>query len=141
MLLSKETYIIQAIHYLSVCVVPWELNPQPFALLTQCSTTESHHNINVHVCVCVYNTHTHTHTHTQSDKMSNMILKSGWFWTSKAINSIKWVFLKAVISSWSHTGWVDERCVRSEGVWRCKQRWYLLTGGWLSCNWWGPSAG
>ncbi len=26
--------------FLSVCV-PWELNPQPFALLTQCSTTES----------------------------------------------------------------------------------------------------
>ncbi len=30
---------IQAIRVLSVCV-PWELNPQPFALLTQCSTTE-----------------------------------------------------------------------------------------------------
>ncbi len=24
--------------------VPWELNPQPFALLTQCSTTEPHRN-------------------------------------------------------------------------------------------------
>ncbi len=30
---------IQVIHFLSVCG-PWELNPQPFALLTQCSTTE-----------------------------------------------------------------------------------------------------
>ncbi len=27
---------IQAIHVLSACV-PWESNPQPFALLTQCS--------------------------------------------------------------------------------------------------------
>ncbi len=25
--------------FVSMCV-PWELNPQPFALLTQCSTTE-----------------------------------------------------------------------------------------------------
>ncbi len=30
---------LQVIHVLSVCVL-WELNPQPFALLTQCSTTE-----------------------------------------------------------------------------------------------------
>ncbi len=31
---------LQAIHiFISMCV-PWELNPQPFALLTQCSTTE-----------------------------------------------------------------------------------------------------
>ncbi len=28
---------------ISMCV-PWELNPQPFALLTQCSTTEPHRN-------------------------------------------------------------------------------------------------
>ncbi len=27
------------IFYECICV-PWELNPQPFALLTQCSTTE-----------------------------------------------------------------------------------------------------
>ncbi len=45
-LLSKATYI-QVIHFISMCV-PWEWNPQPFALLTQCSNTE---------------THTHTHTH------------------------------------------------------------------------------
>ncbi len=31
---------IQGIDSLSVCV-PWDLNPQAFALLTQCSTTES----------------------------------------------------------------------------------------------------
>ncbi len=30
---------IQAIFMASTCV-PWESNPQPFALLTQCSTTE-----------------------------------------------------------------------------------------------------
>ncbi len=27
--------------FITMCV-PWELNPQPFALLTQCSTTEPH---------------------------------------------------------------------------------------------------
>ncbi len=27
--------------------VPWELNPQPFALLTQCSTTEPQEQANV----------------------------------------------------------------------------------------------
>ncbi len=31
---------IQAIHFVSMCV-PWELNPQPFVLLTQCSTAEA----------------------------------------------------------------------------------------------------
>ncbi len=30
---------IQDILFVSTCV-PWELNPQPFALLMQCSTTE-----------------------------------------------------------------------------------------------------
>ncbi len=30
---------IQAIYFVSMCV-PWELNPQLFALLMQCSTTE-----------------------------------------------------------------------------------------------------
>ncbi len=29
----------------SLVCVPWESNPQPFALLTQCSTTEPHRNI------------------------------------------------------------------------------------------------
>ncbi len=29
--------------FISTCV-PWESNPQPFALLTQCSTTEPHTN-------------------------------------------------------------------------------------------------
>ncbi len=33
--------------FISMCV-PWESNPQPFALLTQCSTTEPHRN----TCVC-----------------------------------------------------------------------------------------
>ncbi len=29
--------------FISICV-PWESNPKPFALLTQCSTTEPHRN-------------------------------------------------------------------------------------------------
>ncbi len=31
--------------FLIIMCVPWESNPQPFALLTQCSTTEPHRNI------------------------------------------------------------------------------------------------
>ncbi len=31
----------------SLVCVPWESNPQPFALLTQCSTTEPHRNTNM----------------------------------------------------------------------------------------------
>ncbi len=42
---------------ISMCV-PWESNPQPFALLTQCSTTEPHRNtleiiFNILIC-CSY---------------------------------------------------------------------------------------
>ncbi len=33
--------------FISTCV-PWESNPQPFAQLTQCSTTEPHRNTGVH---------------------------------------------------------------------------------------------
>ncbi len=32
-------YIYIYLFFISMCV-PWELNPQPFALLMQCSTTE-----------------------------------------------------------------------------------------------------
>ncbi len=31
---------IQVIHFIVSMCVPWESNPQPFALLTQCSSTE-----------------------------------------------------------------------------------------------------
>ncbi len=36
--------------------VPWESNPQPFALLTQCSTTEPHRNTEVYdvTLVCAW---------------------------------------------------------------------------------------
>ncbi len=38
--IQSDLQYIQAIQlFVSMCV-PWELNPQPFALLTQCSTTE-----------------------------------------------------------------------------------------------------
>ncbi len=37
--IQSDLQCIQVIHLLSVCV-PWELNPRPFAPLTQCSTTE-----------------------------------------------------------------------------------------------------
>ncbi len=35
--------------FVSMCI-PWELNPQPFALLTQCSTAEPQEHL-VHLCV------------------------------------------------------------------------------------------
>ncbi len=35
-----DTFIQSDLQYIQVMRVPWELNPQPFALLTQCSTTE-----------------------------------------------------------------------------------------------------
>ncbi len=39
--IQSDLQCIQAIHFffISMCV-PWESNPQPFALLMQCSTTE-----------------------------------------------------------------------------------------------------
>ncbi len=39
--IQHDLQCIQAIHFyfISICV-PWESNPQPFALLRQCSTTE-----------------------------------------------------------------------------------------------------
>ncbi len=40
-LLSKATYsAFRLLHFIVSMCVPWELNPQPFVLLTQCSTTE-----------------------------------------------------------------------------------------------------
>ncbi len=45
--IQSDLQCIQAIHlFVSMCV-PWELNPQPFALLTQCSTTEPQENLNL----------------------------------------------------------------------------------------------
>ncbi len=37
--IQSDLQCIQAIHFFIMCV-PWESNPQPFALQTQCSTTE-----------------------------------------------------------------------------------------------------
>ncbi len=45
--IQSDLQCIQAIHFfffISMCV-PWELNPRPFALLTQCSTTEPQEHI------------------------------------------------------------------------------------------------
>ncbi len=40
---------IQVIHFIVSMCVPWELNPQPFALLMQSSTTEPQEHINLNV--------------------------------------------------------------------------------------------
>ncbi len=42
--IQSDLQCIQAIHFFVSMCVPWELNPQPFALLTQCSTTEPQEN-------------------------------------------------------------------------------------------------
>ncbi len=48
--IQSDLQCIQAIHFFVSMCVPWELNPQPFALLTQCSTTEpqEHYTTNFH---------------------------------------------------------------------------------------------
>ncbi len=38
--IQSDLQCIQAIHFFMSRCVPWELIPQPFALLTQCSTTD-----------------------------------------------------------------------------------------------------
>ncbi len=38
--IHRDLQSIQAIRFFVSMCVPWDLNPQPFALLTQCSTTE-----------------------------------------------------------------------------------------------------
>ncbi len=38
--IQSDLQCIQVIHFVVSMCVPWELNPQPFALLMQCSTTE-----------------------------------------------------------------------------------------------------
>ncbi len=42
--IQSDLQCIRAIHFVSMCV-PWELNPQPYLLLMQCSTTQpqEHH--------------------------------------------------------------------------------------------------
>ncbi len=49
--IQSDLQCIQVIHFffISTCV-PWELNPQPFALLTQCSTTEPQEHLYAFVC-------------------------------------------------------------------------------------------
>ncbi len=41
---KRLTIAVRLYIFISMCF-PWESNPQPFALLTQCSTTEPHRNI------------------------------------------------------------------------------------------------
>ncbi len=45
--IQSDLQCIQVI-IVSMCV-PWELNPQPFALLTQCSTTEPRESLLIYI--------------------------------------------------------------------------------------------
>ncbi len=46
--IQSDLQCIQTMHFVSMCI-PWELNPQPFALLTQCTTTEPQEHYTVGV--------------------------------------------------------------------------------------------
>ncbi len=48
--IQSDLQCIQAIHFFISMCVPWELNPWPFALLTQCSTTEPQEHVLKHTC-------------------------------------------------------------------------------------------
>ncbi len=50
MLLSKATYSTFRLYIFFIMCVSWESNPQPFALQTQCSTTEPQEH-NMHKCI------------------------------------------------------------------------------------------
>ncbi len=52
--IQSDLQYIQAIHFFISMWVPWELNPQYFALLTQCSTTEPQE----HICLNIKTTRT-----------------------------------------------------------------------------------
>ncbi len=43
--IQSDLQCVQAIHFFICMCVPWELNLQPFAVLTQCSTTEPQEHI------------------------------------------------------------------------------------------------
>ncbi len=47
---SRLTIAFRLYIFISTCV-PWESNPQPFTLLTQCSTTEPHRNTQYAICI------------------------------------------------------------------------------------------
>ncbi len=47
--LSLKTYSAFRLYILLSVCVPWESNPQPFALLTQCSTTEPQEHIYIYL--------------------------------------------------------------------------------------------
>ncbi len=59
--------------FVHMCV-PWELNPQPFVLLTQCSTTEPKAT-EPHTLSCTTETHKRTHTHTRTHARTHT-----WHW-------------------------------------------------------------
>ncbi len=68
--IQSNLQCIQAIYifFISMCV-PWELNQRPFALLTQCSTTEPHE----HITECLFD------SRERSNHMRPKYLKQYWF--------------------------------------------------------------
>ncbi len=52
--IQSDLQCIQVIHFFISMCVPWELNPQPFALLTQCSTTEPQELLEWPFALCIH---------------------------------------------------------------------------------------
>ncbi len=50
-IIQSDLQYIQVIHFVTMCV-PWKLYPQPFVLLTQCSTTEPQEHYGKYLLVC-----------------------------------------------------------------------------------------
>ncbi len=62
--IQSDLQCIQSIHFIfiSMCVA-WELNPQPFALLTQCSTTEPQEHLYMLLKQSIYKERSQIHSY------------------------------------------------------------------------------
>ncbi len=60
--IQTDLHCIQVIHFFVSMCVPWELNRQPFALLTQCTTTEPQYSICATVLPCLRSDQTKNET-------------------------------------------------------------------------------
>ncbi len=77
--------------FISMCV-PWESNPQPFALQTQCSTTEPHRNTHGQIYLYALNTiHTecavYSRAHCEILRYRHEGISAGFTWDLRTLIS------------------------------------------------------
>ncbi len=76
--------------------VPWELNPQPFALLTQWSTTEpqKHHPLKIHITNIFLSQKEHKHIINEKSKKNltneNQTKQTSVLQAAKHVYHIQW---------------------------------------------------